>query len=155
MPVIPVNKVVDPKRIMGKNGGPRRRRGTRVRGRFFPRKVLNLTKYALGYDLGDFSQKSIRSPCFVVMLHKKFLSTIAVRQNALQQQLHPAQWSLIHNKRRHIFYLFKNTHIYTTAITLIHRRDSISRPIPPVSSVADGYVYTTMPRFLVCHLLLL
>jgi hypothetical protein len=29
--VIPVNKVVDPKRIIGKNGGPRRRRGTRVR----------------------------------------------------------------------------------------------------------------------------
>jgi hypothetical protein len=27
--VIPVNKVVDPKRIMGKNGGPRKRRGTR------------------------------------------------------------------------------------------------------------------------------
>jgi hypothetical protein len=32
MPVIPVNKVVDPKkRIIGKNGGPRRRRGTRGR----------------------------------------------------------------------------------------------------------------------------
>jgi hypothetical protein len=30
MPVIPVNKVVDPKRIIGKNGGPRRR-GTRGR----------------------------------------------------------------------------------------------------------------------------
>jgi hypothetical protein len=29
MPVIPVNKVVDPKRIIGKNGGQRRRRGTR------------------------------------------------------------------------------------------------------------------------------
>jgi hypothetical protein len=29
IPVIPVNKVVDPKRIIGKNGGPRRRRGTR------------------------------------------------------------------------------------------------------------------------------
>jgi hypothetical protein len=27
--VIPVNKVVDPKRRTGKNGGPRRRRGTR------------------------------------------------------------------------------------------------------------------------------
>jgi hypothetical protein len=27
--VIPVNKVVDPKRIIGKNGGPRRRRGLR------------------------------------------------------------------------------------------------------------------------------
>jgi hypothetical protein len=26
MLVIPVNKVVDPKRIIGKNGGPRRRR---------------------------------------------------------------------------------------------------------------------------------
>jgi hypothetical protein len=31
MPVILVNKVVDPKRIIGKNGGPRRRRG--IRGR--------------------------------------------------------------------------------------------------------------------------
>jgi hypothetical protein len=31
MPVIPVNKVVDPKRIIGKNGGPRRGRGTRGR----------------------------------------------------------------------------------------------------------------------------
>jgi hypothetical protein len=30
MPVIPVNKVVDPKRII-KNGRPRRRRGTRGR----------------------------------------------------------------------------------------------------------------------------
>jgi hypothetical protein len=30
MPVITVNKVVDPKRIMGKNEGPRRR-GTRGR----------------------------------------------------------------------------------------------------------------------------
>jgi hypothetical protein len=29
MLVIPVNKVVDPKIIIGKNGGPRRRRGTR------------------------------------------------------------------------------------------------------------------------------
>jgi hypothetical protein len=28
MPVILVNKVVDPKRIIGKNGGPRRRKGT-------------------------------------------------------------------------------------------------------------------------------
>jgi hypothetical protein len=26
MPVIPVSRVVDPKRIIGKNGGPRRRR---------------------------------------------------------------------------------------------------------------------------------
>jgi hypothetical protein len=33
MLVIPVNKV-DPKRIIGKNGGPRRRRGTRGRGCF-------------------------------------------------------------------------------------------------------------------------
>jgi hypothetical protein len=32
MPVIPVNRVVDTKRIIRKNGGPRkRRRGTRVR----------------------------------------------------------------------------------------------------------------------------
>jgi hypothetical protein len=32
MTVIPVDKVVDPKRIVGgKNGGPRRRRGTRGR----------------------------------------------------------------------------------------------------------------------------
>jgi hypothetical protein len=31
MPVIPVNKVVDPKRIIEKNGGQRRRRGTRGR----------------------------------------------------------------------------------------------------------------------------
>jgi hypothetical protein len=29
MPVIPVNKVVDPRRIIGKNEGPRRRKGTR------------------------------------------------------------------------------------------------------------------------------
>jgi hypothetical protein len=31
MLVIPVNKVVDAKRIIRKNGGPRRRRGTRGR----------------------------------------------------------------------------------------------------------------------------
>jgi hypothetical protein len=31
MPVILVNKVVDPKTIIGKNGGHRRRRGTRGR----------------------------------------------------------------------------------------------------------------------------
>jgi hypothetical protein len=36
MPVILVNKVVDPKRIIRKNGGPRRRRGTR--GRWPPKK---------------------------------------------------------------------------------------------------------------------
>jgi hypothetical protein len=36
MPVIPGNKVVDPKRIIGKNGGPRRRRGTRGRS---PKKI--------------------------------------------------------------------------------------------------------------------
>jgi hypothetical protein len=29
LPVIPVNKVVDPKRIIRTNGGPRRRKGTR------------------------------------------------------------------------------------------------------------------------------
>jgi hypothetical protein len=29
LPVILVNKVVDPRRIIGKNGGRRRRRGTR------------------------------------------------------------------------------------------------------------------------------
>jgi hypothetical protein len=28
MPVIWVNRVVDPKRVIGKNGGPRRRRST-------------------------------------------------------------------------------------------------------------------------------
>jgi hypothetical protein len=31
MQVIPVNRVVDTKRIIGKNGGPRRRKG--IRGR--------------------------------------------------------------------------------------------------------------------------
>jgi hypothetical protein len=32
IPVIPVNKMVDPKRIIRRNGGPkRRRRGTRCR----------------------------------------------------------------------------------------------------------------------------
>jgi hypothetical protein len=31
LPVFPVNMVVDPKRIIGKNEGPRRRRGTRGR----------------------------------------------------------------------------------------------------------------------------
>jgi hypothetical protein len=29
MPIIPVNRVVDKKRIIGKNGGLRRRRGTK------------------------------------------------------------------------------------------------------------------------------
>jgi hypothetical protein len=29
MPVIPINRVVDKKIIIGKNAGPRRRRGTR------------------------------------------------------------------------------------------------------------------------------
>jgi hypothetical protein len=31
LPVIPVNNAVNPKRIIGKNGGPRRRRGKRGR----------------------------------------------------------------------------------------------------------------------------
>jgi hypothetical protein len=31
MPVIPVNRVVVKRRIIGKNGGPRRRRGARGR----------------------------------------------------------------------------------------------------------------------------
>jgi hypothetical protein len=29
MPVIPISRLVDPKRINGKNGGPRKKRGTR------------------------------------------------------------------------------------------------------------------------------
>jgi hypothetical protein len=29
VPILPANKVVDPKRIIGKNAGPRRRKGTR------------------------------------------------------------------------------------------------------------------------------
>jgi hypothetical protein len=29
MPIIPVSRVADPKRIIGKNGGPRRRKGTK------------------------------------------------------------------------------------------------------------------------------
>jgi hypothetical protein len=37
LPVIPVNKVVDPKRIIWENGELRRRRGTR--GRWLPQKV--------------------------------------------------------------------------------------------------------------------
>jgi hypothetical protein len=32
MPITPVSRVVDPKRIFGKNGGLRRRRGTRGHG---------------------------------------------------------------------------------------------------------------------------
>jgi hypothetical protein len=31
MPVIPVNRAVDTKRIIGKNGGPRRGKGTKGR----------------------------------------------------------------------------------------------------------------------------
>jgi hypothetical protein len=42
MLVILVNKVVDPKRIISKNGGPRRRRGTR--GRWPPQKIINKNK---------------------------------------------------------------------------------------------------------------
>jgi hypothetical protein len=41
MPVIPVNKVVDSKRIIGKNGGPRSRRGTRG-SRHPPKKFAQL-----------------------------------------------------------------------------------------------------------------
>jgi hypothetical protein len=40
MPVIQVNKVVDKKRIIGKNGGPRRRRVTR--GRSPPPSNINI-----------------------------------------------------------------------------------------------------------------
>jgi hypothetical protein len=40
MPVISVNRVVDPKRIIGKYGGLRRRRGTRGRGP--PKKVHDI-----------------------------------------------------------------------------------------------------------------
>jgi hypothetical protein len=38
LPVIPVNKVVDPKRIIGKIGGLRRRRG--ARGSLTPKNEL-------------------------------------------------------------------------------------------------------------------
>jgi hypothetical protein len=38
MPVILVNRVVDTKRIIGKNGGPRRRRSTR--GRLPPKMAI-------------------------------------------------------------------------------------------------------------------
>jgi hypothetical protein len=44
MPVIPVNRVVDMKRILGKNGGPIRRRGTRGRR---PKKPLMLKRGCL------------------------------------------------------------------------------------------------------------
>jgi hypothetical protein len=36
MPVIQVNKAVERKRIIGKNGGPRRRKGTRGQGSLTP-----------------------------------------------------------------------------------------------------------------------
>jgi hypothetical protein len=51
MPVISVNRVVDPKRIIGKYGGLRRRRGTRGRGPpkkvhdIFNKKLLKRCKY--------------------------------------------------------------------------------------------------------------
>jgi hypothetical protein len=42
LPVIPVNRVVDAKRIIGKNGGPGRRRDTKglVLGDFFRKKII-------------------------------------------------------------------------------------------------------------------
>jgi hypothetical protein len=43
MLVIPVNKVVDPKRIIGKNGGPRRTRDTR--GRCTPKNMKKCFDY--------------------------------------------------------------------------------------------------------------
>jgi hypothetical protein len=43
IPVIPVNKAVDKKRIIVKNGGPRRRRGTR--GRFTTHQVLKFERW--------------------------------------------------------------------------------------------------------------
>jgi hypothetical protein len=45
MPVIPVNRAVDPKRIIRKNGGPRRRKGTRGR---WPTKKLPAKTYLSG-----------------------------------------------------------------------------------------------------------
>jgi hypothetical protein len=50
MPVITVNKVVDPKIIIRKNGGPRRRRGTRG---CWPQKV------EFGLGVVDAQQKAI------------------------------------------------------------------------------------------------
>jgi hypothetical protein len=50
MLVIPVNRVVDPKRIIGKNGGPKRRRGTK--GCRPKKKIKKLPPFArAGFDL--------------------------------------------------------------------------------------------------------
>jgi hypothetical protein len=46
MPVIPVIRVVDKKRIMGKNGGPMRRRGTYKGLLSPPPKKMFTKKYA-------------------------------------------------------------------------------------------------------------
>jgi hypothetical protein len=45
MLVIPVNRVVDTKRIIGKNGGPRRRKGTRGQKSFDIFLLLKATPY--------------------------------------------------------------------------------------------------------------
>jgi hypothetical protein len=43
MPVIPVNRLVDTKRIIGKNGGPRRQRPNVINGSKYPRGRLLLS----------------------------------------------------------------------------------------------------------------
>jgi hypothetical protein len=61
LPVTPVNKVVDLKRIIRKNGGPRRRRGTR--GCWPPKKIplllwLDLCNGIVSTACGDWSHGS-------------------------------------------------------------------------------------------------
>jgi hypothetical protein len=55
LPVIPVNKVVDQKRIIGKNGGPRRRRGTRGR---LPPKRRTVRKDVAFYFMPEAQQQT-------------------------------------------------------------------------------------------------
>jgi hypothetical protein len=62
MPVIPVNRVVDTKIIIGKNGGPRRRRGTRGG---LPKKVL-ATKMSFWLTFSK-NLKSEISPILVIL----------------------------------------------------------------------------------------
>jgi hypothetical protein len=57
MPVIPVKKVVDPKRIIGKNGGLRRRRG--AKGRRLKTTTKQHFLFYLHFRLSNTNQKRL------------------------------------------------------------------------------------------------
>jgi hypothetical protein len=80
MPVIPVNRMMEPKRIIRKNGGQRRRRGTRVADPPPKKKKVNKMK-----SFGTCRQKQF-SFGFLFIISKK----VKMHNNVIASNVHKA-----------------------------------------------------------------